>query len=210
MTGNWAAIRAAILAGTPIDARLPQDRTVLHEAAARGALAVVDWLLQHGADVSARDYRQTTPLQLAAGVGASDVVRAMLGHGADATARDTFGGTALHAICAGGGTAPVSDRLQVLQALVAAGAELNATDSTGRTPLWYAAAAGTRETATARATIRLPMLQLLIELGADPRIRAAGTQGSAIDAASAKGRGGSASEWPEGLAVLSLGPNSGR
>ncbi|MCU0862978.1 MAG: ankyrin repeat domain-containing protein [Planctomycetes bacterium] len=156
MTGNWAAIRAAILAGTPVDARLPQDRTVLHEAAERGALAVVDWLLQHGADVSARDYRQTTPLQLAAG------------------------------------------------------AELNATDSTGRTPLWYAAAAGTRETATARATIRLPMLQLLIELGADPRIRAAGTQGSAIDAASAKGRGGSASEWPEGLAVLALGPNSGR
>jgi ankyrin repeat protein/catechol 2,3-dioxygenase-like lactoylglutathione lyase family enzyme len=58
--------------------------TGLHEAAARGHLAVVRLLLEHGADANAREAGDnTTPLHWAAAHGDVDVVRALLDADAD-------------------------------------------------------------------------------------------------------------------------------
>ena len=69
--------------------------TALFEAASSGHVALVQWLLSHGADPNIPENNGITPLMDAASGGDTAVMRVLLEHGARADLRDNFGDTAL-------------------------------------------------------------------------------------------------------------------
>jgi ankyrin repeat protein len=74
----------------------------LLEALKTGDMAMVEQLLEQGADVNAKDEDDVTPLMMAALMGNTDAVQTLLAKGADMTPSDKFGWTALkYAECAG-------------------------------------------------------------------------------------------------------------
>jgi ankyrin repeat protein len=163
----------------------------LHEAAARGHVAVARLLLAHRAEVDARQKgTDVTPLHLAAGHGHPDLVRLLLEKGARVDRPDKEGRTALfHAAAAGqegvvalllkhgakprlpakDGELPLhaavsAGRPQVIALLLRAGADLEAQDkSTGETALHRAAREG-----------RVDAARLLLDRGARTDARDAG------------------------------------
>ena len=81
-----------IVAGFGVNGKyLGERRTVLHYAADKGQLGVVQALLARSAEVDARDRSRRTPLHLAAARGHDDCVRSLLDHCADILAEDIFG-----------------------------------------------------------------------------------------------------------------------
>ena len=74
----------------------------LHIAAQQGDLAIVELLVQQGADINARDDRAggLTPLHWAVDRGHAAVVEFILQNGADVNARDNFGRTPLYSAVA--------------------------------------------------------------------------------------------------------------
>jgi hypothetical protein len=86
--GDELAVRWLLGGGAAVDLRVVPDggcsgATPLHCAVAGGSLAVVDALLEAGADPAARDEAGYTPLLLAAERGDLDVVKRLLRAGAD-------------------------------------------------------------------------------------------------------------------------------
>ncbi|RNF11997.1 ankyrin repeat protein [Trypanosoma rangeli] len=69
--------------------------TPLHYAAERGFTAIVERLLDEGANPNAKDEMRRTPLHLAAGAGQVAVLRLLLKHGAIRSAKNIAGLTAL-------------------------------------------------------------------------------------------------------------------
>lgn len=65
----------------------------IHAAAAKGNLAVVEALLERGAEVNARQQKGFTPLHTAAANGDVALAKLLLAHGADAQAQDDQGRT---------------------------------------------------------------------------------------------------------------------
>jgi hypothetical protein len=81
--GDLAAVKAALDAGVPADAKFRYDRTALSFAADRGQVEIVKLLLERGADVNAKDsFYGVTPLVWAANNGHADVARILLARGA--------------------------------------------------------------------------------------------------------------------------------
>ncbi len=118
------------------DALLTDGATPLMRAAKSTDVAVMQLLLDDGADPSMMTRNLSTPLMFAAGLGGGrgrtdeDAIKAMalcLKYGADVNAYNTAGQTALHI------AVERSDRLVTF--LTENGAELNLTDRDGRTPL---------------------------------------------------------------------------
>ncbi|EAN82769.1 ankyrin repeat protein [Trypanosoma cruzi] len=94
----------AILSAQPmqtvdLDAADAGGWTPLHYAAERGFTAVVERLLDEGANPNARDEMKRTPLHLAAGAGHVGVLQILLKNGAMPSAKNVAGLTAL--ACAG-------------------------------------------------------------------------------------------------------------
>ena len=79
-------------AGWHIGGKVEEGQTPLHRAAARGGHAVVELLLDRGADINAVDARLQSPLHLAGG-GGTPSAEALLARGADPTLRDERGRT---------------------------------------------------------------------------------------------------------------------
>ena len=125
----------------PTSARFNRGCTSLHLASYGGHAAVVQTLLQHGADVAARDEDGCTSLHEASSggfllrilqaSGHAAVVQTLLQHGADVAARDEDGRTSLHYASKNGHAA-------VVQTLLQHGADVAARDMGGKTPLDYA------------------------------------------------------------------------
>ncbi|MGB9602646.1 MAG: ankyrin repeat domain-containing protein [Limisphaerales bacterium] len=67
-----------------IDAPDREGKTPLHYAAAKGHLAVVEWLVKNGANVNARNSSGITPLYLAKGFGKKDVAEFLEKYGGSA------------------------------------------------------------------------------------------------------------------------------
>jgi hypothetical protein len=81
--GDAAAVKAALDAGVPADAKFRYDRTALSFAADRGQVEIVKLLIDRGADVNAKDsFYAVTPLVWAANNGHVEVARILLSRGA--------------------------------------------------------------------------------------------------------------------------------
>ncbi|ESL07713.1 ankyrin repeat protein [Trypanosoma rangeli SC58] len=98
-SGN-ARVVEAILSVQPmqtvdLDAADAGGWTPLHYAAERGFTAIVERLLDEGANSNAKDEMRRTPLHLAAGAGHVAVLRLLLKHGAIRSAKNIAGLTAL-------------------------------------------------------------------------------------------------------------------
>ena len=87
-------------------ADLNRSATSLHDAAARGNVAIVELLLERGFQINAREPdSQATPLYDAASMGRTEVVATLLNRGADPNIPNKAGNTALHAASTNGFTA---------------------------------------------------------------------------------------------------------
>lgn len=148
--GDTAALGSAIAAGTSVNSPRETDgATALHIAVGSDNLALVRWLVDHGADVNARlKEKLETPMHLAMARKNIDVVRLLLQKGADVNATDARGYTPL--MRGPGG--------KITGLMLVAGADAKARANDGYTPLHFAADA---ESAS-----------LLLQRGADPRAKA--------------------------------------
>ncbi|HPC94235.1 MAG TPA: ankyrin repeat domain-containing protein [Sedimentisphaerales bacterium] len=125
-------------------------KTPLHNAASvlllgddlepHGNVAVVEYLLAHGADVNARDALGCTPLSDSLFAGNLAVTKLLVAHGADLDTRaGEDGATVLH------DAASIGD-LEAVKLFVSHGADINARDFDSETPLHEAALRRDRET----------------------------------------------------------------
>ncbi|KAF3022936.1 hypothetical protein E8E14_005307 [Neopestalotiopsis sp. 37M] len=151
-------------------------KTALQAAAEAGSLAIVERLLEMGADINAPAGRHhgKTALQVAAKTGNMVIVDCLLRQNADVNAPgpDTHGRTALQAAAEAG-------HLQIIKYLLEYGANINApaADTHGRTALQAAAEAG-----------HLQIVEYLLEYGANINAPAADTHGrTALQAAAEAG-----------------------
>ncbi|MFB3881900.1 MAG: ankyrin repeat domain-containing protein [Armatimonadota bacterium] len=108
---------------------------LLFGAARWGGVALLDRVLQAGADVNAVDDRLSTPLHYAVRSGRLDVTAALISARADVNAVDGDCLTPLH-------YAAQSAGLAIARALIDAGADVNAVDDHFSTPLHYAVRSG--------------------------------------------------------------------
>ena len=115
-----------------LDDRDDLNRTLLHNAAYDGQVAIVKWLLANQVDVDAKDQMGWTPLHLAAEERHKVVAELLLDNGANISARDNGGCTPLH-------IAAQHDSEEVAALLIAHKAEVNARNESGNTPLHLAA-----------------------------------------------------------------------
>ncbi|KAH9990939.1 ankyrin repeat-containing domain protein [Russula vinacea] len=79
--------------GADVDVRDTSQDTPLREACKAGALDIMQWLLNHGADVNAQGLWLLTPLHSYRGT--SEGIRLLLKHGANMDAEDDQGRTPL-------------------------------------------------------------------------------------------------------------------
>ncbi|CAM9792050.1 unnamed protein product, partial [Discosporangium mesarthrocarpum] len=107
--------------------------TLLHVAAQEEKVAVVEALLDAGADVNSRDSSDGTPLHRSCLSGALESVEVLLDHGSDLEARDVCDFTPLLAACEGGDH-------EVVELLLRKGADTTAQTNAGATSLHVACA----------------------------------------------------------------------
>jgi ankyrin repeat protein len=109
-----------------VNARDTKQNTPLHDAENP---AIMELLIEDGADVNARGYYGMTPLFPPVRAGREDCVKLLLEHGADPNRKEMYEGrTPLHTV------ALTHDR-EIAALLLRHGAEVNATDRRGNTPL---------------------------------------------------------------------------
>jgi ankyrin repeat protein len=137
---------------------LSHGKMSLCEAADKGNLSEVEWLLDHGADVNALDppNQGDTALLYAAGRGHDKIVKYLVSRGANVNAGRERGRSALlQAIC--------NHHPDIAAWLIAQEADVNVKNEEKDTPLHYAARYG-----------NAPVAKLLIEKGADINARGNG------------------------------------
>lgn len=97
-------------------------------------IAVVQALVERGANVKAADRAHETPLHRACMSACPIIVAYLLSKGADVSARTQSGDTPLH-IAAGSGRFRPQEEDQIVRLLLEHGADVNALNSSGETPL---------------------------------------------------------------------------
>lgn len=156
----WAARlgrpeQAAAMSLWPAQLNQPDidGETPLHAATRAPSLAMLQWLLAHGADPNPAALYGVTPLLLAAERGNGHAAAALLKAGADPDRQGPFGATALH-------LSVMRGHAQLTDLLLATGARPTIPDDLGNTALHMAAAHGDAWQA-----------QRLLAAGADPDAR---------------------------------------
>ena len=143
-------------------AKLWNHGTPLMEATWEGLNDMVQILLDGGADPNLADpcWRGApTPLYMAALTGNKEAVQLLLERSVNPNTANISGKTPLHAIVDCNFQIAQSDRIYVVKLLINGGAQPNKEDNLGWTPLHHAASMGRRE-----------MVEILLEMGADPNI----------------------------------------
>ncbi|XP_052772153.1 poly [ADP-ribose] polymerase tankyrase-1-like isoform X2 [Mya arenaria] len=102
--------------------------TPLHFAAGYNRVAVVEYLLQHGADVHAKDKGGLVPLHNACSYGHYEVTELLIKHGACVNVADLWKFTPLHEAAAKG-------KFEICKLLLKHGADVNKKNRDGNTPL---------------------------------------------------------------------------
>jgi ankyrin repeat protein len=152
---GWLRVARFLLdQGAAID-RASQNGTPLHHATAAGHKAMVELLLERGADVNAKDGSGGTALHTAAQSGFLSIAQVLLTFKADLNARNSQANkeqTPLHRAVAGG-------HQVMTEFLVERGADANARAANGHTPVFDAVAWGHSE-----------VLARLLALGAKPDV----------------------------------------
>jgi ankyrin repeat protein len=129
LTGREKMTRLLLEAGARLDVKYRDGQTLLHVAAARGYVGIIDLLVEAKADVQALDANGNTPLDSAVLHDQPTAVTALLRHHANASYVHPIDGRgALHEACMRG-------FVQMLQPLIDAGANPTAHDRFGQTPL---------------------------------------------------------------------------
>jgi len=95
LAGKAEAVQAYLSAGGDVNARDPQGRTLLMNAAADGSLELVRLLLGSGAEIASKDPAGWTALHFAAQEFRPEVSQALLDKGGEVDAQDSFGNTPL-------------------------------------------------------------------------------------------------------------------
>jgi uncharacterized protein len=151
-----AAVRALLQRRADVNAPQVDGMTALHWAAYRDDLESVELLVRAGANVKVTNRYGVAPLTLAVANGNGAMVETVLKAGADPNTTLPGGETALM-------TAARVGVLASVKALIARGAIVDAKDDKhGQTALMWAAAEG-----------HAPVVEMLIELGADYKARLA-------------------------------------
>lgn len=109
--------------------------TALHEASARGDVAMMTFLLQRGASVHARDRWEHRPLHYAIDSGNVEAVKLLLDYGADVNAASYGGKSVLH-------EAAIIGKPEIVKLLLERGANPSRTAEDGTTPADRARARG--------------------------------------------------------------------
>ncbi|KAB7507404.1 Tankyrase-1 [Armadillidium nasatum] len=102
--------------------------TPLHFAAGYNRVAIVEFLLQHGADVHAKDKGGLVPLHNACSYGHYEVTELLVRHGACVNVADLWKFTPLHEAAAKG-------KYDIVKLLLKHGADVNRKNRDGHTPL---------------------------------------------------------------------------
>ena len=148
--GSHGTILARLLAArVPADQPDAQGLSPLHKAAVQGHVAVVEALLQAGANPNAGARDGSTPLHLAAHKGHAALASLLAGAGADPRRARRDGETPLHEAAEGGHAA-------TCRVLLDLGALPGALDAAGQTPADDARAAGHGGLADALAALLSP------------------------------------------------------
>ena len=143
--GELEQVQAGLQAATP-----KQRNELLSLAARHGQVAIMDALIEAGADPEATDKRGRTALMSAVQSRKAAAVRTVIENGVDVNARDQLQNTALLWASGHFGDA------DVVQTLLSAGAEVNVADTNGMTSLMAAARWGDTK-----------RIDLLVKAGAD-------------------------------------------
>jgi ankyrin repeat protein/acetyl esterase/lipase len=189
--GHEDVVDALITAGADVSARLRSGFTALFFAVREGRTDVTRRLLDAGCDVNevmqtrrqprfGRARLHITPLLMAVENGHFELAEVLLNAGADPNAQPA-GYTALHAISwvrkpirGDGDPPPVGSghysSLDMVRILVAAGANVNARFERGKSELGRFTYTGSTPFLLAAQASDLPLMELLIELGADPKL----------------------------------------
>ncbi len=150
-------VRSCLRDGADPNARCGRGQTVLYNAAASADPAVIEALIEAGAEVDARNDCGNTPLHEAARVSSAPaVIEALIAAGADPDARNRIGATPLHKAA---GRIPGTP--SVIGVLARAGADADARTVDGYTPLLIAAL-NCRDPA---------VIEALLAAGADPDLQ---------------------------------------
>ena len=115
------------------DAATIDGVTALHLAAAKGDIAIVRYLIEHGADIKAQDHTlNRSVIHFAAENGNIDCIKYLAEKGADLQDKDSYGATALH-------YAARANNLDAIKFLVGKKVDYTARDYRGWTAMHYAA-----------------------------------------------------------------------
>lgn len=134
-----AKIRSALNEGAKVNVRNPQGVTLIEYAVESGDMALVDEVIDAGADLSATT-RGFTPLMSAAWEGRTPMVKKLVRSGADVNARDDYGRTAVM-------LAILRNKFEAVKYLAENNADLNLRESDGLTALDIATRYRQKETA---------------------------------------------------------------
>jgi hypothetical protein len=137
--------------------------SALQMAARAGDLEIVRSLVSYGANVNRQDSAGDTPLIIAARWDLFDVARCLVENGANMDIRNDKGGTAIL-------VAARHDCVDVVELLARKGADLRVQDKKGQSVL-HRAVEGRYLVEQVPASVKKEMLKVLLEAGADPRLK---------------------------------------
>lgn len=188
---NWVIVNgdvelAKVLFSSSVDLDSGEDgiNQALILAAEEGKEALVQMLLENGANINFRDWVGSTALDFASTIGHEATVQVLLRNGANVNSKDDYGNSALHWAVSYEG---------VVHMLVEEGSDVDAKNDDGQTPLCWSAQSGS----TAVAAILLdqnadvnsqdvagltplhkaalggykPIVELLLKHGAEPNMK---------------------------------------